>query len=57
MSKKSDDKQVVADEAAAEQQSEAAAEALTSMFKDGATIEVHPTCVADHQKLGWVVCV
>jgi hypothetical protein len=30
-------------------------ENLVRMAKDGATIDVHPTCVADHQRLGWAV--
>ena len=28
---------------------------LVAMTKDGATIGVHETCVADHQRLGWAV--
>lgn len=28
---------------------------LVRMAKDGATIDVHPSCVADHQRLGWSV--
>lgn len=27
---------------------------LIVMTKDGAAIKVHPSCVADHQRLGWV---
>jgi hypothetical protein len=30
-------------------------EYLVRMAKDGATTDVHPSCVADHQRLGWVV--
>ena len=28
---------------------------IVAMTKDGATIGVHETCVADHQRLGWAV--
>jgi len=28
---------------------------LIVMTKGGEFIEVHPSCVADHQRLGWVV--
>ena len=28
---------------------------LIVMTKAGGTIEVHPTCVADHQRIGWVI--
>lgn len=27
---------------------------LIAMRKDGETIKVHPSCVADHKRLGWV---
>lgn len=27
---------------------------LISMTKDGDTLKVHPSCVADHKRLGWV---
>ena len=27
---------------------------LVAMRKDGDTIKVHPSCVADHKRLGWV---
>lgn len=27
---------------------------LIAMRKDGDTIKVHPSCVADHKRLGWV---
>ena len=30
-------------------------EKLVRMAKDGTTLEVHPSCVADHQRLGWAV--
>ena len=33
------------------------ADELIPMSKDGETIAVHPSCVADHQSLGWVVAV
>lgn len=26
---------------------------LVAMRRDGDTIKVHPTCVADHMRLGW----
>lgn len=26
---------------------------LIPMAKDGVVLEVHPSCVADHQRLGW----
>jgi len=26
---------------------------LIAMRRDGETIKVHPTCVADHKRLGW----
>jgi len=28
---------------------------LIVMRKDGATLEVHPSCVPDHQRMGWEV--
>lgn len=28
---------------------------LIPMEKDGETLEVHPSCVADHQRIGWRV--
>jgi hypothetical protein len=28
---------------------------LVRMAKDGATLDVHPTCVNDHLRLGWAV--
>jgi len=30
-------------------------EKLVRMAKDGTTLEVHSSCVADHQRLGWAV--
>jgi hypothetical protein len=30
-------------------------EKLIRMAKDGTTLEVHPSCVADHQRLGWAI--
>ena len=27
---------------------------LVAMSLDGETIKVHPSCVADHKRLGWV---
>jgi hypothetical protein len=27
---------------------------LVPMTKDGQTLEVHPSCVADHKRQGWV---
>jgi len=33
----------------------AQAVALVKMFKDGRTIEVHPTCVAAHKQAFWKV--
>ena len=27
---------------------------LIPMTKDGETLEVHPSCVADHKRCGWV---
>jgi len=31
------------------------AEKLIKMFKDGKTLEVHPTCVGAHQAVGWLI--
>lgn len=28
---------------------------LVTMTKGGETLEVHPACVADHQRCGWTV--
>ena len=28
---------------------------LVTMTKGGETIEVHPACVADHQRCGWSI--
>jgi hypothetical protein len=33
----------------------AAAESLVKMWKDGQTIDVHPSCVKSHQFAGWKV--
>lgn len=27
---------------------------LVAMTKDGATLDVHPSCVAAHERVGWV---
>jgi hypothetical protein len=31
------------------------ADKFVPMFKDGETIHVHPSIVAEHERLGWVV--
>jgi hypothetical protein len=31
------------------------APALVSMTKDGETLDVHPSCVHDHFRLGWTL--
>ena len=28
---------------------------LVAMTKDGERLDVHPSCVADHQRIGWTV--
>lgn len=28
---------------------------LVAMTKDGERLDVHPSCVADHQRMGWTV--
>lgn len=35
------------------QEDQAKQDHLIAMIKDGATIKVHPSCVADHKRLGW----
>lgn len=30
-------------------------EILVTMEKDGERLDVHPSCIADHTRMGWVV--